>query len=297
MLKLSENLFIGAQELNMLQNFNNFTTIMGLMTKNFGFLENQDLNNLLQKKNKERKSFQLIVENNKLKFPTPSYAFAYPNKLITWDIDRFITLDDSFKNNGWWVKISYDESYIEKGIVTIDKDGNVHGSNTFFTEKLRGEPGFPSRITLFLYENNEFVEKETYYVDTVLSNTDLKVYSPNGIGDITKTYYYAVRGTFPPNVDIFGGQYGDEFPFRYDSCKVEFVAGSNDNIPNEYYMRNSNTEFYVGWFSVDGEGNIGGNQGVAGIQDKRFIFEENNTPDSEYIIEENNRYSKWYSSK
>lgn len=280
-LNLTENLFIGTQELNMLQNFNNFTTLMGLMAKNFGFLENKDLNNLSKINDSERSCFKLSSPKAmQLQFATPSYALSFPNKLITWDREESIFLDDNYKNKSWWVKISYDESSIERGTLKIDKEGNVIGTGTFFTQKLRGEPGFPSRIKLYTYSKNNFEEKGTYYVDTVISDTSMIIYSPTGMGDISVDYYYAVAGTFPPNTNIFES---DEFPFRYDSCKVDFIEDNTaGDIPNEFVMKNSNTEFYVARITVDESGTIT-------IEDKRFIFENSN--------EDNNRYSKWFSTK
>lgn len=295
-LNLSENLFIGTQELNMLQQFNNFTKVLGLMTKTYGFLENKDLNSLMKlSSNSERGCFKASTPGAlQLQFTTPSYAFAYSEdggKVITWDKNRTIILDDTFKGKSWWVKISYTEDFIEKGTLKIDKNGNVTGTGTSFTTKLRGEPNFPSVIKLYTYSLNNFEEKGTYYVDTVIGDESMILYSPTGIGDISLNYYYAICGTFPQGSNVFEE---DLFPYRYDGCKVEFVEDNTagGDIPNEYVMKNSNSEFYVARITVDlnsGE--------LTEIEDKRFIFESLNTADSKYTPEENNRYSKWFSLK
>lgn len=282
-LNLTENLFIGVQELNMMQQFNNFTKLLGLMTKNYGFLENKDLNNLMKISDEERNCFKLTAPAPlQLQFFSPSYAFAYPNNVITWDKDRIIFLNDDFKGKSWWVKISYAQDSIERGTLQIDKDGNVTGTGTLFTQKLRGEPNFPSRVKLYTYSVNNFEEKGVYFVDSIKNNTEMTLYSPTGIGDISLTYYYSVLGTFPQGSYV---NTSDESPFIYDSCKVDFIEdNTGGDIPNEYVMRNSNTEFYVARITVPNE-----DSGSIEVEDQRFCFESSN--------EENNRYSKWFSLK
>ena len=281
-LNLSENLFIGVQELDMLQQFNNITKLLGLMTKNYGFLENKDLNNLLKINDIERSCFKASTPNSlQLQFASPSYAFAYPNNIITWDKNRIITLDENMKGKSYWVKISYAEDSIEKGTLQINGEGVVTGAGTVFTQKLRGEPNFPSRIKLYTYSQNSFQDKGDYVVDTIENDEKMVIKSiTGGIGDTSLTYYYAIIGTFPEGSDVFEA---DEFPFKYDSCKVDFIEdNTGGDIPNEFVMKNSNTEFYVARIVVDENGAIS-------IEDKRFVFESEN--------EENNRYSKWFALK
>ena len=280
-LNLSENLFIGAQELNTLQNFQiDIKGLMGLMASNFGFIENKDAIRLSKITKEERNSFKLSSPGSyKLQFSTPSYAFAYPDKVISWKDDRIINLSDAYKDKIYWVKISYQEEFIENGTLTIDTKGNILGVGTKFTDKLRGEPNFPSKITLFTYSGNSFDERGEYYVEDVRSDTSIKVISPTGtIGNTNLTYYYAVNGTFPVGSNVYSD---DKFPFIYDGCRVEFVEETTDGeIPNSFIMKESNTEFYVARIKISAQGTIH-------IEDKRFIFES----------DEDDRYSKWFKMK
>ena len=131
-INLSENLFIGVQELQTMQTFlSSFNTKLGLMTKNFGFIENKDAYNLSQVANSDRICFKASSPGNlQLQFASPSYAFAYPNNMITWDRSQTLILPDSYKGKTYWVKISYQETYLEVGTLTIDSSGNVSGTGT-----------------------------------------------------------------------------------------------------------------------------------------------------------------------
>ena len=79
--------------------------------------------------------------NLQIQINNPSYAFAYPNNLITWNKNDNIVIPSNYDNKNVWVKISYAETYIEKGIVALSSNGQITGTNTEFTKKLRGEPG------------------------------------------------------------------------------------------------------------------------------------------------------------
>ena len=279
-LNISEDLFIGSQELSALQNFSlGYLDIFGMMAKNFGLIENKDLIRLSEINDADRTSFKATSPGNlQLQFYSPSYAFAYPNKLIAWTKNKIVTLPDSYKNKKFWVKISYAEDYIEEGTLRMDAQGNITGTGTYFTDKLRGEPGFPSRITLYTFNGTSFDPKGVYIVESVNSDTSIAVYSETGtIGDITLTYYYAINGTFPIGSNV---TQDEQFPFRYDSCQVDFVEETTEGeAPNSFAMRNDNISFYVARIIVD-------SNGVLAIQDKRFLFEN-----------EEEKYRKWFSLK
>ena len=279
-LNISENLFIGTQEISAIQNYAlDFSNILGILAKTFGFIENKDLIRLSEIEKEDRTCFKASSPGNlQLQFYTPSYAMSYPNKMISWTKNRIVTLPDSYKNKKYWVKISYAEDYIEEGTLRLDAQGNVIGTGTYFTDKLRGEPNFASRITLYTFNGTSFDEKGIYIVESVNSDTSISIYSETGtIGDITLNYYYAINGTFPIGSNITKDE---QFPYRYDGCKVEFVEETTEGeAPNSYIMKNDNTSFYVARIIVDANG-------VIAVQDKRFLFEG-----------EEEKFSKWFSIK
>ena len=279
-LNLSENLFIGVQELSALQNFAlGYKALFGLLASNFGLIEDKDSIRLEDTSNSDRNSFKATSPGNlQLQFFSPSYAIAYPNNIICWDKNRVITLPDSYKNNNYYVKISYANDSLEEGTLKFDTNGNVTGTGTKFVEKLRGEPNFSSKIQLFTFNGISFDDKGYYFVESVNSDTNIKIYSETGtIGDNSLVYYYKVVGTFPLGSNITEDEI---YPFVYDNCKVEFIKETTlGEVPNSYAMKLDNTSFYVARISID-------SNGIVSIQDKRYLWES-----------EGEKYKKWFSLK
>ena len=83
-LNLSENLFIGVQELKTFQDFNsNFLNILGLLTNTYGFIENKDAIRLSDIADTDKTCFKTSSPGNlQIQFNTPSYAFSYPNNFL-----------------------------------------------------------------------------------------------------------------------------------------------------------------------------------------------------------------------
>lgn len=282
-INLKENLFIGVQELTSMQNFlASHFNLLGMQAKTFGLIENADLiriKNIDAINKEDRTSFKLSSPGNlKIQINSPSYAFAYPNNLISWTKNRIIELSDDYKNNIYWVKISYQEEFIEEGSFKMDSEGNVIGIGTNFVSKLRGEPGFPSRIKLYTYDGMNYNPQGIYIVTSVNSDTNICISSETGtIGNSNLLYYYSILGTFPEGTNI---SEAEQNLYSYDGCLVEFVKESVENEPPSFNtMKNNNNSFYIARISVsDG--------GVVSVEDKRFVFEN-----------EGEEFSKWFSLK
>jgi len=272
-LNLVDDLFLGKEELSVFQQFSNkdFYKILGFLTKNYGFTGNSDL------LNPTNNSF--LVSNAgtlKIALNNPSYAFAYPNNLITWDKNENILIPDTFLGKVCWVKVSYSENYIEKGTVSLNSNGQIIGTNTEFLSRLRGEPNFSSKIALFSYISGVYTKVKEYIVESVTNNTTAKLYSYSGIGT-AGIYYYAVIGTFTEGDTLLEI---NKFPFRYDGCKVEIIEETSTNLPpDENIIKLSNTSFYIARLTITALGSVS-------IEDKRNVFES-----------EGVSYSKWWSLK
>ena len=108
------------------------------------------------------------------------------------------------------------------------------------------------------------------------NDTVAKLYSYSGIGT-TGNYYYAVIGTFTEGgVTLLENS---KYPFRYDSCKIEFVEETSTNVPpNEDTMKISNSSFYIARLVIS--------SGSVTVTDKRNVFES-----------AGEMYSKWWSLK
>lgn len=273
-LNLTDELFVGKEELLGLQQFANTDTkkIFGFLTKTYGLVGNSDLLNPINN--------SFLVSNAgtlQIKINNPSYAFAYPNNLITWDKNENFIISDSLLGKIGWVKVSYSENYIEKGTLILGSDGQIIGQNTEFLSRLRGEPNFASKITLFTYSSGVFTPMpQDYIVESVTNDVNAKIYSYTGIG-ATGTYYYAVTGTFTEGMILLEDT---KYPFRYDGCKVEIIEETSTNVPpDEETMKNSNTSFYIARLIISAIGDIS-------IEDKRYVFESDGA-----------KYSKWWSLK
>lgn len=268
-LHLVENLFLGKEELDALQNFSNkdIYKILGLLTYSYGFVSLEDILANPKMDISLMSSFKVRSQSKMdIQIENPSYIFAYPNNLIVWDSAEHITIPEMYRGRVVWLKAVYYQHSIEKGTLSISADGSVVGSGTEFTKKLRGEPNFPSRITLFVKNSDGALEqKMTYDVLSVNSDTSLQVDSFGGIDNTSLTYYYAVAGTFEEGTLV---DEEAQYPFKYDGCKIEFVQETVEEMaPDELVMQSSNTEFYIARLVINSEGNVE-------VQDKRGMFND-----------------------
>lgn len=117
-------------------------------------------------------------------------------------------------NNWYWVKIKWVIKTWEVGTVDIDTSGNITGTNTLFTEALRGQPNFPSKIS-FPFSS---VNTGEYEVTQMINDTNA-VLSGNFTAETIAEY--EVVGTFTPGVTPTAG---DKYPFEYDNS-LPFTAG------------------------------------------------------------------------
>lgn len=281
-LNLSDNLFIGTQELKTFQeNFLNFKTILGFLTKTYGFVDLKDAINDSQDNN----CWKITASTGgSFTISTPSYAFAYPYNLISWlNPSRVIKVADSFKGKNFWVKIKYAQDNFEQGILQVDGEGNVTGTNTYFTEKLRGEPNFASRIELFSYNlaSGSWISVGEYDIESVSTNTSMVLSNQNGLPSTSVSYLYKVIGTFPVGTILTTEE---KYPFIYDSCEVELIEETTVNkAPNEGVMMVENKEFYIARMSYSNEGVLTVESDVKNYFENTELFEP--------------KYSKWWSLK
>lgn len=217
-IKFSPNLFLEKQELQRFKEFldnKGFRQFLLANSLRFGLISKQ--------------YFQTNLQNEFLNGQITQGAGSSFNYAEIQAIDSngdFISLDAGNKlitaDNIWrWVKIKYQLSSVEKGIVAIDAAGNLTGdSNTRFTEVLRGAPDFPTRIkftdsigNLLEYDVLEVISDQLVTLDnnTFVAETNL---------------HYAVVGTFtpasvPPD--------SDKEIFQYDSCLLELITETSLN--------------------------------------------------------------------
>lgn len=282
-INLNDNLFIGTQELKSFQdNILQFKTLLGYLTKHYGFV---DLRDSISYEEGENSCWKVSPGTGAtLTIQTPSYAFAYPNNLIAWtNPSRIISVPNSFLGKTFWVKISYAEDSFEKGTLSIDASGNVTGTNTEFISKLRGEPNFASVIEIFAYDSvsNSWISNGQYTVESVNTNTSCVLNLNSGTPDTTISYLYKVVGTFPIGTVITTEM---KYPFIYDSCNVELVEEvTSGQAPEEIVMMASKTSFYIARVEYNSQGIL------TVLSDTKYYYEDRE------LFEE--KYSKWWSLK
>lgn len=122
----------------------------------------------------------------------------------------------------YWVKVKHFLSTEELGTVSVDTFGNVTGVGTEFTQILRGQPNFPSKIRFF---NSLLGNADDYEVVSVIDDFNMVIQ-----GDFTNEtgLTFGVVGTFTPGYPV---PVADELIFQYDSIEVTLVAETALNTP------------------------------------------------------------------
>lgn len=177
-----------------------------------------------------------------------------------------IPIDDD--GNWHWMMVSYVDTPIHAGTVSIDVAGNLSGVGTDFTKTLMGG-NFPSKIRLVNSINNVL----QYQVLSVISPTSAILRNPaatsGGVAEFAAEsvgiggalLQYSSVGTFTPNVAIPSI---NQYPMRYDSMTYQLLPESTLNEKPAPYTIGQN--FYIARCKVSGSDVI--------VQDKRNEFWE-----------------------
>lgn len=132
----------------------------------------------------------------------------------------------------YWIKVKHKYSSLEEGVCALDSSGNLTGTNTKFTELLRGQPDFPSKISfpnallnVFEYDVLEILNDENAILQGVfVAESDLR---------------YSVVGTFTPGVNP---PTASKYIYQYSDCEVELVKEVSENTPPSFVQ---DEEFYI----------------------------------------------------
>lgn len=179
--------------------------------------------------------------------------------IVSPAVNSFTVPSDS---NWYWVKISHQYTSQEVGTVSIDPSGNLTGTNTKFTEVLRGNPNYPSRVKFINSAGNTL----EYDVLDVTDDTHAVLVHPavtlGGDAEFIaeSNLFYQIVGTFQSGVAVDND---NKFPFQYDSCNLSLVAETDVNIPPTFTF---GQEFYLARVQVS--------NGILIVQDKRLSYWE-----------------------
>jgi hypothetical protein len=131
----------------------------------------------------------------------------------------------------YWMKISYLESPLEQGTISISSNGTITGVGTEFTKIFRGGKYTFSKIKL-----ESSLNTLEYQVVEVIDDTNMLISGASF--DAESNIKFSVVGTFTPDAVPTANE---KFPFRYDSCTLEFIEEVTLNTApskstNEYYI-------------------------------------------------------------
>ena len=244
-LKHTTNLFLGVAELNRMQQFlddDGYRTILLKNSASFGIVKYEadpTFNNF--------KVVEDISGSGNYKIENESFAIDSTGKIIR----QLPLTNQAIPSDGvWrWIKIAHAVRTLEIGTVAIDINGNITGTGTSFTDILRGQPDFPSKIK-FTNSAGNLLE---YEVVEVLSDTTALLAGTTFIAETDLTY--EVVGTFTPG---YVPSAGAKNPFQYDGCLISLVT---EVTPNVAPTKTDGVEFYIARVR-----NVGG---VLQIHDKR----------------------------
>ena len=196
-LKINENVFIGKQELNRIVKFlgedgykeffqNNMETF-GIMRLEYedGAMNGQPFS-----------EFKVEIGSSPDLITIKAGKAVNENfDLINIETDLIDVMTQPTDNVQRFVWIQYNTTNDEVGTVDISNTGQVSGTNTLFTQCLRGQPNFPVKIKF----PNSVLNTLEYEVVQVSSDTQAQI---QGLTTVETNQEYVVVGTFTPNASI-----------------------------------------------------------------------------------------------
>ena len=248
-LHFSENLFIDNLEL---RKFNEFVFEKGWqeMIKNnagsFGVIKNEKLDPAFS-------DFEITQGSPLDGEPTivvnKGIAVSYneTTKNIT-TIRNTFTEPIKFPQDGkwYWVKIAPEVNTKETGVISVDTEGNLVGNGTLFTEVLRGQPNFPSKIRFYRLDKTDNLNILPSALNSLEYDVLQVIDDTNAIlqGDFANEtdLYYEVVGTFTPGYIVPDG---DKGIFRYDGCEISIVEESSVNGEPLKPFHSIDEEFFI----------------------------------------------------
>lgn len=217
-LNISENLFLDVNELNHLVRFikeEGYKRLFKQIVKKYGVVRNTANNNFLVTK----------VDDTHVSVHS-GIAFDENLNAILLNENLTIELASGIEH---YICIRYAESHIEEGVVSISPNGDLVGIGTKFTDVLRGQPNFPTKVK---FESG--VNVYEYEVVSVLSDTNA-ILSGDFVSE--SNLKYSVVGTFTPGALISEDKVQI---YSYDSCEIFIVDGDTLTVPtlddNEYFI-------------------------------------------------------------
>jgi hypothetical protein len=270
-LNINRNIFLEKEELKRLQKFLADDITKTLFVKNtteFGLVLSDFVNST---------DFQIQAGTNvgTVKLVNDSFALDKDGLLIYQKaFDNLLVT-----NNGlwYWVKVSQKYNHAEIGTFSIDTEGTVSGTNTLFTEVLRGQSSeVPVKIKFRKADGSTLVNDQIYEVVDITDDSNITL--TGGTFAAESNLEYIVIGSTPISEAITEAQ--SEGLYKYDSCNLQLIAEEFEDTPPEInYVEDK--DFYLA--------RVKNNSGTITLQDKRSQWWTFNIPGiGDKMIKSNN---------
>lgn len=232
-LKISDNLFLDVAELNRMTKFlsdDGYKIALKSIIKKFGIVPNTD--NTCFKVTK--------VSGNTIQINS---GLAYNSDFEAIQLSENIQLNVTNTGSKRWIILSRAVTNNEVGTVTVSVDGTMSGVGTKFTEVLRGQPNFPTKVKFESNNNNG-----EYEVVSVKSDTEA-ILSGTFVNE--SNLKYAVIGTFTPGYQVPSE---NKMIYEYDSYSIDTIDSTEAPIVDSNHFIIASVEFdSLGVMSVNDE--------------------------------------------
>lgn len=184
------------------------------------------------------------------------------------DLDKLLITQTAFDNLAvpsdglyYWVKISHKYSALEEGTCSININGEVSGTNTKFSEVLRGQ-STEVPVKIKFYKDSGLLNDQIYEVVSLNTGAPDTQLILSGYGFVAESNLrYIVIGSTPIGEILTSSQL--EGLYQYDACNIELIEETTlDTAPTTDFV--ADKQFYLA--------RVVNNAGVIAIQDKRTQF-------------------------
>lgn len=212
--KFSENLFISVEELNRLKSSigeNGWKRFAKNLISKFGIAVNENNTNFIPINISTPETPDLFSIQKGIAFDADMNAIVL-DESVNVSLPSDTILGSGYK---YWLVLRHAITHNEVGTVSVNETGALTGIGTKFTEVLRGQPDFPTKVKL-----DSAVNTGEYEVVEVSSDTSA-ILAGSFTNESNKKY--SVVGTFTPG---FIPNEDNRQIYSYDSCEIEVIMSA-----------------------------------------------------------------------
>ena len=207
-LKLSNDLFLGLAELKHLKlslKEEGYEKIIQQMVTSYGVVRSSSITNIVTVQLQTSNRFTALqpVASGLGKI-TVKAGKAVDKNLDVIDVkeDRDQILNIAADGVKRYVTVAYRKTVNEQGTIDVQADGTIVGTGTNFTERLRGQSNFPSKIRIiqptFAESINTALEVIEYQIQSVQSDTLATLNVAQGTIAPSTDKKFQIVGSFTP---------------------------------------------------------------------------------------------------